>query len=135
MSGPLHIFLSYDAADAQTAADLQRQLSLVFQPLNAVFWSKNSFPPEQYRVKAAAFLEKANLFVAILSMNYEDNPDVRWEAAKAIETQNGHAGLQIMTVMAREAAAPAVFAPFKTALPPEETIENQGISSDRQPER
>ena len=132
MSGPLHIFLSYDVADAQTAADLQRQLSLVFQPLNAVFWSKNSFPPEQYRVKAAAFLEKANLFVAILSMNYEDDPDVRWEAARAIETQYGHAALQIMTVMAREAAAPAVFAPFKTALPAGETIENQGISRDRQ---
>ncbi len=135
MSGLLHIFLSCDSADKSTADDLKRQLSLVFQPLNVLFWLKEELPPEEYRVKAAAFLEKTNLFIAILSMNYEDDGNVRWEAAKAIETQISRPALQIMTVQAREAPAPDIFASFKTALPPGETIENQGISRDRQMKR
>ncbi|MBK7936791.1 MAG: toll/interleukin-1 receptor domain-containing protein [Lewinellaceae bacterium] len=135
MPGPLHIFISYDAADSQTAADLQRQLTLVFQPLPVVFWSKNALPSEEYRVKAAAFLEKTDLFVAVLSMNYEDAPDVRWEAATAIATQTSRAGLQIITVQAREAPAPRLFDAFKSALPAGETIETQAISRDRQLKR
>ena len=97
MSGLLHIFLSCDSADKSTADDLKRQLSLVFQPLNVLFWLKEELPPEEYRVKAATFLEKTNLFIAILSMNYEDDGNVRWEAAKAIETQISRPALQIMT--------------------------------------
>lgn len=132
MSGPLHIFIAYDQKDAATAQDVQRQLTLTFQPRNIVFWSKNPVPPEEYRTKAKAFLEKANLFVAVLSMNFEDSPDVRWETTQAVEMQRHRPALQILTVQARAAAVPAVLAPFKTALPPGETIENHGFPRDRQ---
>ena len=99
MSDPLslHIFLSYDQKDAAPAPDLQRQLKLAFDPrqYNLVFWSKEATPPEEYRAKAKAFLEKTHLFVAVLSMNYEDTPDVRWEAATAVEIQRNRPVLQI----------------------------------------
>lgn len=132
MSGPLHIFIAYDQKDTATAQDLQRQLTLTFQPRNIVFWSKNPVPPEEYRTKAKAFLEKANLFVAVLSMNFEDAPDVRWETDQAVEIQRYRPTLQILTVQARAAAVPAVLKPFKTALPPGETVENHGFPRDRQ---
>jgi hypothetical protein len=132
MSRPPHIFLSFDQKDASTAADLQRQLSLALQPRTVVFWSKNDAPDEQYRKDAAAFLEKADLFIAVLSMNYEDTPDVRWEAARAVEIQRNRPALQILTVLARSAPIPAVLSDFQTALPPGETVENQGLLRDRQ---
>lgn len=136
MSDPLslHIFLSYDQKDAATAQDLQRQLKLAFDPkqYSLAFWTKNAVPEEEYRTKARAFLEKAHLFVAVLSMNYEDSPDVRWEAATAVEVQRFRPALQLLTVMARNAPVPAVLAPFYAALPQGETVENHGIPRDRQ---
>ncbi|GAB4488215.1 MAG: hypothetical protein OHK0019_04300 [Saprospiraceae bacterium] len=130
----LHIFLSFDQKDAATAQDLQRQLKLAFDPKrhSLVFWNKNGLPPEEYRAKAKAFLEKSHLFVAVLSMNYEDTPDVRWEAATAVEIQRHRPTLQILTAPARAVAVPALLAPFQSALPKGETIENHGIARDRQ---
>lgn len=130
----LHIFISFDQKDAATAQDLQRQLKIAFDPkqYNLVFWSKEGVPPEDYRAKAKAFLEKTHLFVAVLSMNYEDTPDARWEAATAVEIQRNRPALQILTVMARNAAVPAILAPYQTALPPGETIESHGLARDRQ---
>ena len=130
----LHIFLSYDQKDSATAQDLQRQLKLAYDPrkFSLAFWSKNSLPKEQYRSQAKAYLEKANLFIAVLSMNYEDDPDVRWEAAAAVETQRLNPGLQILTVQARNAPVPAALATFQTALPPDETVEGHGLARDRQ---
>lgn len=136
MSDPLsiHIFLSYDQKDAATAQDLQRQLKLAFDPkqYNLAFWTKNAVPAEEYRAKAKTFLEKSHLFVAVLSMNYEDTPDVRWEAATAVEIQPHRPALQILSVMARNTPVPAALAPFHAALPPGETVENHGIPRDRQ---
>lgn len=136
MSDPLsfHIFLSCDQKDAATAQDLQRQLNLAFDPkqYNLVFWSKPPLPAEEYRAKAKAFMEKAHLFVALLSMNYEDAPDVRWEAATAVEIQRHRPALQILTVLARNVVIPANLAPFQQALPPGETIESHGFARDRQ---
>ncbi|MBV6443006.1 MAG: TIR domain-containing protein [Haliscomenobacteraceae bacterium CHB4] len=136
MSDPLslHIFLSCDQKDVATAQDLQRQLKLAFDPVQykLVFWSREDVPPEEYRAKAKAFLEKTHLFVAVLSMNYEDTPDVRWEAATAVEIQRNRPALQILTVLARNVAVPALLANFQTALPPGETIESHGLARDRQ---
>lgn len=130
----IHIFLSCDQKDVATAQDLQRQLKLAFDPkqYTLVFWTKNAVPEEEYRAKAKAFLEKTHLFVAVLSMNYEDTPDVRWEAATAIEVQRNRPALQILTVLARNAAVPTALAPFQAALPPGETIESHGLARDRQ---
>ncbi|MFN0176499.1 MAG: hypothetical protein ACKVU0_17800 [Saprospiraceae bacterium] len=132
MTTPAHIYLSFDAADARTAADLQRQLALALQPRPTVFWNKTNVPTEAFRSKAAAFLEKADLFVAVLSMHYEDTPDVRWEAAQAIETQRTYPALQILTLQARSTAIPSALLTYQTALPPGETIEDEGIARDRQ---
>lgn len=132
MTDSAHIYLSFDAADARTAADLQRQLALALQPRPTVFWNRQIVPTETFRTEAAAFLEKTDLFVAVLSMHYEDTPDVRWETAQAIETQRNRPGLQILTAQARSATVPSALSPYLTALPPGETIENEGIARDRQ---
>ena len=136
MSDPLsiHIFLSYDQKDAATAQDLQRQMKLAFDPkqYNLAFWTKNAVPAEEYRAKAKTFLEKTHLFVAVLSMNYEDTPDVRWETATAVEIQRHRPALQMLTVQARNAPVPANLTPFQAALPPGETIESHGLARDRQ---
>ena len=135
MTSPARIYLSYDAADARTAADLQRQLALALQPRPTIFWDRKTVPTEDFRAQASAFLEKADLFVAVLSMHYEDSPDVRWEANQAIISQNALPRLQILTAQARSAAIPTNLHPFQTALPPTETIEDEGIARDRQLQR
>ena len=132
MTAPAYIYLSFDPADARTAADLQRQLALVLQPRPTVFWSRHKVPNEAFRATAGAFLEKTDLFIAVLSMHYEDTPDVRWEAAKALEVQPERPALQILTVLARSAAIPPGFRAFPKALPPEETIENEAVVRDHQ---
>ncbi len=132
MSKPVRIFLSYDAADVNTARDVQRQLILLAQPQEIVFWDRKTVPTEAFRKQAAAFLEQAHLFVAVLSMNYQDTPDVFWEATQAIATQRLRPALQIIHIQAREAAVPAILTPYPSALPAGETIENQGIVRDRQ---
>lgn len=132
MNDPVHIFLSYNAADERSALDLQRQLALAVQPYDVVFWSRKDVPPEAFRTRATAFLEQTDLFIAVLSMNYEDTPDVRWEMAKALDLQTSNPALQLMTVMARETAPPAALRPLQSALPTGETIENQGVARDRQ---
>ncbi|MCC7466096.1 MAG: hypothetical protein IT261_07500, partial [Saprospiraceae bacterium] len=132
MASTIHIYLSFDASDARTAADLQRQLAISLQPHKTVFWHKNEVPVEEFRAKSVGFLEKTDLFIAVLSLNYEDDPDVRWELIKALEVQKEHPAFQIMTVMARSAGIPPVLRAFQTALPPGETIEQDGIPRDRQ---
>ena len=125
MAQPIRIFLSHDAADTGTARDIQRQLALLAQPGETVFWDPRTIATEAVRTHAKAFLEKADLFVAVLSMNYTDKPDVFWEATQAISTQVVRPALQIVRVQAREAAVPAALLPYPTALPIGETIENQ----------
>lgn len=132
MTSPAHIYISADPSDARTAEDLQRQLALVLQPRQAIFWNRKSIPNEAFRKDAKAFLEKADLFVAVLSMRYEDSPDVRWEALQAIETQVDRASLQIMSLLARSTSVPIALKVYPTALPPGETIENEGLTRDRQ---
>lgn len=132
MRAPAHIYLSLDPADAATAADFQRQLALALQPRPAIFWDKQSVPTESFRTEASSFLDKTDLFVAVLSMHYEDKPDVRWEANLAIETQRSRPTLQILTLQAHSAPIPTRLQDFQTALPLGETVENQGISRERQ---
>ena len=132
MTTPAHIYLSFNAADARTAADLQRQLTLALQPRPTVFWNKTAVPTEAFRSEAAAFLEKTDLFVAVLSMHYEDTPDTRWEAAQALATQRTYPSLQILTLLARSTAIPSTLQTYLTALPPAETIEDEGVARDRQ---
>ncbi len=132
MANQIRIFISSDAADGGTALDVQRQLALQAQPRETIFWNPTKIAPEALRTQATAFLEKADLFVAVLSMNYTDKPDVFWESTQAIAIQKDRPGLQIVRVQARESAVPAVLLPYPSALPIGETIENHGIPRDRQ---
>lgn len=128
----LRIFVSYHPADESTALDFERQLAMALQPFDTEFRDKSKVSEETYRTEAAAFLEKADLFVAVLSMNYEDKPDLRWEMQQAVETQKNRPELQIVSIQARASAIPAILRPYPTALPPAETIETQHIARDRQ---
>jgi len=131
MTTPAHIYLSFDPADARTAADLQRQLALALQPRPSVFWDRSTVPTEAFRAEASKFLEKTDLFVAVLSMHYEDAPDVRWEAAQAILTQHSRPALQILTAQARSTSVPNFLQIYPTALPTGETLEKEGISGGK----
>jgi TIR domain len=135
MSSQVRVFLSYDRSDAAAAADLKRQLAIALQPRSLDCWDKKDIPVEDYRKQSGLFLESTQLFIAVLSNNYEDQPDVRWEYAQAVEKAKNHPQLQILTVKARETAIPALLYPFKQALPPGETLAHRGISPDIQIKR
>lgn len=135
MSTPLRIFLSRDAADEQTALDLQRQLSLSLQPAVVEFWEGSKVPPEEYRTRAATFIESAGLFIALLSMNYEDKPETRFEYDCAIKRQLVSPTLQIATALARACDAPARLRPFPALLPAPESVEHPTIDRNRQLQR
>jgi hypothetical protein len=132
MTSPAYIFISFDAVDARSAADLQRQLAVALQPRPCVFWNRKEVPTEAVRTKAAAFLEQTDLFIAVLSMHFEDTPDVRWEVSQAIQTQKDRPALQILTLLARSTSIPRALQPYHAALPPGETIEDADIARDRQ---
>ena len=135
MGTVLRIFLSRDAADEQTALDLQRQLALSLQPAAVEFWEGNHVPPEEYRARAASFIESANLFIALLSMNFEDKAETRFECDYAIKQQLIRPGLQIATVRARACNTPARMRSFPELLPLPESIENLNIDRNRQLQR
>jgi hypothetical protein len=132
MGQQIRIFISHDASDAHTAQDLQRQLALAVQPKEALFWDGAKVPTEAYRAQASAFLERADLFVALLSMRYADSPEVFWAAKQAVAAQADNPKLQIAHVLAKETPVPALLRAFISLLPAGETIENQGIARDRQ---
>jgi hypothetical protein len=131
----IRIFLCHDVSDNATAADLQRQLALTMQPRQTEFWMRERTATEDHRKKVAVFLEKADLFVVLLSMNVEDDPEVRWEVIQAQAEQRRRTGLQIVTVAARSADTPPHLGWFPTALPPGETIEQHALPRDRQLQR
>ncbi len=135
MGTVLRIFLSRDAADEQTALDLQRQLALALQPAAVEFWEGNQVPPEEYRSHAASFIESANLFIALLSMNFDDKAETRFEYDYAIKQQLIRPGLQIATVRARACDTPARMRSFPELLPLPESIENPNIDRNRQLQR
>ena len=132
---PIHIYVAFDHADASTAADLCRQLSLVFQPREVVFWQDQKVATEDYRHAAGLFLEKTDLFVALLSMNFEDDPNTRWAVEQARQGQRRRPSLQIISVQGRSAPIPSNLLAFPMALPPEETLEKHPIARDRQLQR
>ena len=84
MTGPIRIFLSTDDADETLAYDLEKQLRQAFAPRDLLFWHERPVAEEDYRRLATAFLETAHLFLPIVSVNYLDTPDARWELEQAL---------------------------------------------------
>lgn len=129
------IFVSANPTDRSTALDLQKYLKQALPDKFLSFWNPEAFGSEDYRRNAAAFLEKADLFIAALSADYQDLPDTRWEMEQALQIENRHGRLQILCARARAAHAPLPLRGFPTMPPYPETIEAYGLSRERQLER
>lgn len=132
MNRPIRIFLSYDASDETLALELARHLIQAFPQQELLFWDASAAPPEDYRRDATAFLEKTQLFLPLLSVNYTDTPDVRWELDKAVQEARRRPGLQILTVLGRSSFIPESLRGFPVAPGPAEPIDKEGIPPDRQ---
>ena len=130
-----HIFLSFDKSDATTAKDLPRYLQQAFGQQALTFWDRETVAEENYRTAAGDFLEKTQLFIACLSANYLDSPNVRWELEKALTEQKRRPALQILVVLARGAAVPAALFGFPVAPSPDQPVEGFSLSRDIQLQR
>lgn len=129
------IYVSRDKSDAATAQDMQRYLQQTAGGQKMVFWDQQSVAPEHYRTAATPFLENCHLFVACLSTNYTDSPDVRWELGKALEEQKRRPGFQIAVLLARGAAIPDSLLGFPIVPSPGQPVEGFSLSREIQLQR
>lgn len=129
------VFVSANPTDKRTALDLQKYLQQALPDKFFAFWNPDAFGPEDYRPAAAAFLRKAHLFVAVISADYQDLPDTRWEMEQALQIENRYGALQILCARARAAHPPQPLRGFPTMPPPPETIEFSLLGRERQLER
>jgi hypothetical protein len=134
MKRPIHIYLSFDKTDAVITQELASHLIQAFQQEDLEFWEPNLVAPEDYRKRANAFMEKTDLFLPILSVNYQDDPNARWELEKAVSEQQRR-GLKILTVLGRSAFIPDQLLGFPVAPGLSDPIEREHIHRDRQLQR
>lgn len=132
MNEPIRIFLSFDKADHALAEALAQHLHQAFPGREVLFWDGPNTAPEDYRRLATGFLEAAQLFLPLLSVNYLDKPDTRWELDKAVSEVRRRPGLNILTVLGRSAFVPQQLYGFPVAPAADEPIEKQGFNLDRQ---
>lgn len=135
MSAPIRIFLSTDDADETLAYDLEKHLRQAFAPQALLFWHERPVAEEDYRRLATVFLENAQLFLPIVSVNYLDTPDARWELEQAVNEAARRPGLAVLTVLARSAFIPPVLAGFPIAPAPNEPVDFQGLNREHQVQR
>lgn len=132
---PIAIYISRDKSDATTAQDVQRYIQQTFGGQKILFWDAGAMPEEQYRATATPFLERCHLFIACLSTNYTDSPDVRWELDKALQEQKRRPGFQIVVLLARGAAIPESLSGFPIVPSPGQPVEGFSLSRDIQLQR
>ena len=130
-----HIYLAFDPSDAQTAEGLHRYLTQAMEGEQLVFWNPGNAPEEEFRVKANAFLEKTDLFIACLSANFLDAPNNRWALEKALSEQKRRPEFQIFVALARAAFVPATLTGFPLAPAPDQPVEGYGLSREIQLQR
>ncbi|MCK6691741.1 MAG: toll/interleukin-1 receptor domain-containing protein [Thermoanaerobaculia bacterium] len=129
------IYISRDESDASTAGDVQRYLQQTFGGQKILFWDGGSVAEEQYRTTATLFLENCHLFIACLSINYTDSPDVRWELEKALQEQKRRPGFQIAVLLARGTAIPENLSGFPIVPSPGQPVEGFSLSREIQLQR
>lgn len=132
MKGPIRIYLSVDAHDAAFARQLEQHLKQAMQSTELIFWNAANQTPETYRKQAAQFLEKSQLFVAFVSVHYQDTAHARWELQKALEVCSRRPSLQILSVLARSAFIPNALQGFPISPGDHDPLEQEGLSLDRQ---
>lgn len=129
------IYISRDKSDATTAQDAQRYIQQAFGGQKILFWDADSVAAEEYRTTATLFLENCHLFIACLSINYTDSPDVRWELDKALQEQKRRPGFQIAVLLARGTAMPENLSGFPIVPSPGQPVEGFSLSRDIQLQR
>lgn len=132
MTGPIRIFLSTDDADEALAYDLEKHLRQAFEPRALEFWHERPVADEDYRRTATAFLENAHLFLPIVSVDYLNTPDARWELQQGLAEAARRPGLAVLTVLARSAFLPAGLAGYPIAPGPDEPVDATGFNRERQ---
>ena len=128
------VFISCDPSDRSIALDLQRALVKMLPDVSLRFWDASQYPDTEYRAQVRAFLETAKIFIAVHSPDYENTPDVRFEADTAVEVHRRRQGhLMMAIVQSRFSAIPPHLQGISIFPNAEEAIE--GPSSDRQLQR
>lgn len=131
----IHIYLSFNEADIQTADDLAQHLSLALEGKELVFWSPAEVAEEDYRKTALLFLEKTDLFIACFSANYKNNPDEWYALEIALAEQKRRPDFQILVVLARAASIPTLLTGFPLTPAPDQPIEGFSLGRDIQLQR
>ncbi|MBK8919965.1 MAG: toll/interleukin-1 receptor domain-containing protein [Saprospirales bacterium] len=131
----IHIFISFDPSDVQTAEGLYRYLNQALEDRELVFWNPMQIAEEDYRKEAGQFLEKTQLFIACLSTHYLDSPNTRWSVDFALMEQKRRAGFHILVVLAQAAFVPAALAGFPLAPAPDQPVEGYSLSREIQLKR
>lgn len=133
---PWYIYISFNESDVQTADDFYRYLSQGLEGHELVVWNPSEMAEEDYRREATEFLERADLFVACLSLHYMDSPNARWEVQKAVaEYRRRQGALQVLVLLVRDAFVPAVLRGFPVAPAPDEPVEAGPVSRESQLKR
>lgn len=135
MPDPIRIFISFDNADFQLAADLAPWLQQGFAATPLSWWNPEEHPPEQYRANASAWLETAHLFLAVVTAQYAEKADTRWEMARAVQEHKRRPNLRILVVMAKHAFIPETLQGFPVAPGPEDPVEGSLYARDKQLKR
>jgi hypothetical protein len=134
MKSPIRIFLSFDDKDTSLAAALAPHLLQAFPGEKVIFWENGKPAPEDYRKEAGAFLEKTQLFLAIVSVNYLDDPNIRWELDQAVALSRKNR-LKVLTVMGRSAFVPEALIGFPVSPGPSDPLVHDHLNPDRQLQR
>jgi hypothetical protein len=132
-AGTIRIFLSAHEADRDTLEALTRHLRQGMPEREIQFWRGENMPPEEYRRQATQFLEKADLFLSLISVHYQDDPDNRWELQQAADEHHRRGGaLRLLGVMVRSAFIPETLIGFPVSPGLQDPVLREGVAPDRQ---
>lgn len=132
MQGPFRIYFSVDKQDITFAQQLERHLRQAMPGTELLIWNGSHQVPETYRKQAAQFLDKTQLFIAFISVNYEDTANARWELQQAMDVGSRRSAFRILSVLTRSAFIPNTLQGFPIAPGDHDPVEQPGLSVDRQ---
>lgn len=132
MKGPIRIFLSFNSADADIAQGLAKHLRQAMAGTELIFWNPEKTATELLRKDAGQFLERANLYIPVLSVHFLDDPDARWALQKAVSEAQRRNAFRILVALGRHAFTPDVLVGFPISPGQHDPIEHESLKPDRQ---
>lgn len=130
-AAPFNIFIAADVTERATAFDLQKTLAACAPELPLQFWNGSQYTSTEYRAEVKNYIEKARLFLLILSPDLENHPDTRFEMETALAEQARRPEtFHIVIAQARRAVIKAPWQGFLCLPGREEEID--GLHADRQ---